>query len=236
MNTRMKFTMTMILGVGLTALQTSAAQVWDIANNSVTDSRTFDFDQPRTLTINDILKFNSADAVAAGEAAGTYVLTSVVISVAGTGMTGTFQFHNTYETAGTVNSANYYGSQGLTFTAQGSSALQAMTHDFNSGAPYLMAAGETKSDTFTPTLAAPATTTLMTGLDVFTGSGYIESSARLAAGMDASADAGISLLSLASGTANISITYNYVPEPTCAALLGLGCAALALCRRRSVKA
>ena len=240
MKTRLNLlTLTMLLGVVLMATPMQAAQSWDIVNNSVTDTRVLNFATPTTISISDLRQFSSAGAVTAGEEAGTYVLTSVVLSIEGSGtsMSGSFQFNNTYAVPGTINSASYAAGQGLTFSAGGLSALQTMTHTFNGGAAFELAGLTTTTENFTPTLGAAASTTVTTGLDAFVGSGYVAgSSANLAAGMSSSTAAGIFSGSFASGTATISITYNYtlVPEPTSAALLGLGCAVLALRRRRAV--
>lgn len=220
----------------LTTFTARAALVWDIGNNSATDSREIVFNTPGTATINDLLQFNSADAVAAGEAAGSYVLTSVVLTISGSAMSGTFEFNNTFGSAGTIYSANYAAGQGLTFAAAGATVVQTMSHAFNNGNEYDMAGFEFKSETFSPTLAAAGSTTVTTGLAAFTGSGYLaSSSADLSAQMTSSQDAGIFAGSLASGTANLSLTYNYtlVPEPTALALLGFGCAVLGLRRRRT---
>jgi len=211
-----------------------AAQIWDIANNKVTDSRSILFANTGTVNINDILQFNSAAAVTAGEAAGSYVLTSVTLAISGSGMSGTFQFNNLVGSAGTVNSANYSAGQGLTFTAAGSSTMQTMTHTFNGGLPLVIPGFDSASEVFTPTMGAAGSSTLNSGLAAFTGNGYLaNTSAGFSAGMESSTDAGIFSGSYGAGTANLSITYNYtlVPEPTSMALLAIGCAVLGLRRR-----
>ena len=230
-------TLTMLLGAGLMATPMQAVQSWDIANNSVTDTRVLNFATPTTISIDDLRQFSSADAVAAGEQAGTYVLTSVVLSITGSGMSGSFEFNNALNQPGTITSASYAAGQGLTFSAGGLSTLQTMTHTFHGGTPLVLANFATTTENFTPELGAAASTTATTGLDAFVGSGYVASSSgNLAAAMTSSTDAGIFSGSFASGNATISITYNYTlgPEPTSAALLGLGCAVLALRRRRAV--
>lgn len=220
----------------LTTFTARAALVWDTVNNTATDSRVIGFNTPGTTGINDLQQFNSAAAVAAGAAAGEYVLTSVVLTITGSGMSGTFQFNNTFATPGTIYSANYAAGQGLTFAVAGVSVVQTMSHTFNGGNPYVLAGNTSMSEPFTPTLGAVGATTVTTGLDAFTGDGYLaSSSANLAAQMSSSQDAGIFAGSLASGTANLSLTYHYelIPEPTSMALLGLGCAVLCLRRRRT---
>jgi len=131
MKTKKTSVLLMFIAVGLISMQANAAQVWDIVNNSVTDTRSITFPSTTTISINDILQFNSADAVSAGEAAGTYVLTSVVLDVNVTDMSGTFTFNNTLNANGTITAASFAGSQGVTFTAGANSALQSMTHVFN---------------------------------------------------------------------------------------------------------
>lgn len=218
--------------VALTGIA-QAAQVWDIANNKVTDSRSINFNNTGTLAITDILQFNSATAAFEEGVAGSYVLTSVTLAISGSSMAGSFLFLNTLPTSGVITSASFDAGQGLTFTAAGSSTMQTMTYTAL-GLPITMDPNSSFEQFFNPEMGVPGSRTINSGLAAFTGTGNLaDTSASFSAKTLSGGDAGTGVIGYGSGVANFSVTYNYalVPEPTSMALLALGCAVLGLRRR-----
>ena len=243
MNAAIRMTAAMSVMGCLVTLTASAAAtaVWDTANNTVTYS--YNEAAVGTLTANgaavslDFLKFSSANAVAAGEAAGTYSLSKVILSVDGT-VAGTFTFQNDTTGNATIHSASL--SSGFTFTVGGLTAQES----FNAAVagPQKVAGHSTFTQGFSSSGNGPITTVtqaldqLAAFSDTGSGNNYYTSIMELSAAILGEYSNKLTASVPATGSGSISVTYEYVPEPTALSLICLGSAFLALRRRHAAKA
>lgn len=229
---------------GFCALHVYAAPTWDVANNKVTYSvfqDNFALGQDgdgNNLTKSVFLSKLDLGQVASQEGVGTaanYLLSSVVLSMNGV-VYGTVYFKNnsgspvtpTFKVSGYSELA--YGTD---VTAPESYSRTTSIGTIPSGGVY--------SDTQVSIAgsATPKTVTITEDLGRFLGTGSIETIGAFPvdgyfSSGGTSFDATVSL----QGKADISVTYFYdytaVPEPTSMALVTIGCAVLALRRKRVI--
>lgn len=224
--------------IPMALLHATETAYWDVGNNTVTYvTKVSGLTDGASQTVY-LSKFNSANAIAAGEAAGkTYTLTSIVLSIDGA-ISGTLSFQN--NTAGSLSVGEAYvttdlSHKGFVLTSGGTVLKESITYT-DPHAPFSVAANSTVNHSFTDETGTKVyTPTISSALEAYTGSGTFASTVYQKFYVSASADAGI-LMGLVGtvGAADVSITYNYVPEPSTLVLLGLGCAAVASRRRRHI--
>lgn len=183
-------------------------------------------------------KFNSEGAATQLGQAGTYTLTSVVLSIDGS-IAGTFSYQNTQANAGKVYASGLNNSTTrfvLSANSKSASEYYSYTVVADGDTP-ISVAGNTTVTRNLPNTTAPgvAATTINSDLATFIGYDTYSGSAYLRASQSTDSDAGISSMVTASGSANFSVTYyfNYtpVPEPNTLALLGFGGIAMLIRRR-----
>ena len=218
--------------IGIFALQGNAAESWNLENNSVTYSVSVaNIPLGSTETKVNLSKLNLTE-VATQEGWGTGVdvaLSSVVLSMNGV-IVGSIYYWN--RSAETVSP---------TFVVSGTSALRygldaTSPESYSSSTPMGVIApnGEySEPNVSIAGSAAPKTVTITEGLERFLGAGTIETIAVFpVTGIFESGGTRFATEISLLGSADISITYNYVPEPSSVALLTMGFAALALRRKR----
>jgi hypothetical protein len=227
-----------VLVVGTFAIHVSATESWDIGNNSVTYS-VFQDNFELGIDVNgdnltksvSLSKFDSG-AVASheGGTAANYVLSSVVLSMNGT-VYGSVYFKNNSASAVTP-SFKVIGYSELTY---GSEVTPAESYNKTTAIGTIGAGGEYSQSVNLVGSASAKSVTITEGLSSFIGSGTIETLGAfpvdgyfVSGGTDWNSTVSLQ------GKADIAVTYNYtaVPEPTSFALITLGCAVLALRRKR----
>ena len=228
------------LSVVLFSIQVFAATTWDLDNNRVTYSVFQDnFQLGSKITKSVALSQLNLSEVAVQEGLGTavnYTLTSVVLSMNGT-VYGTIYLKN--NSASTVEPTfMVMGSSKLSF---GSSSTP--SEYYNQEVPIgTISAGQEYSENVTIVgLASPSSVNITQDLAQFLGTGTIETLGTFPVnGFFDSAGTDYNAVISLQGKADIAVTYNYeysaVPEPTSMALVALGCAALALRRKRVITA
>ena len=226
-------TMAMFL-IPMALLHATETANWDIGNNTVTYSTSVSgltYNNAQTVYLS---QFNTANAIAAGEASGsTYTLTSIVLSINGA-ISGTLKFVNTTDGSLNVAQASVIASPGFVLTSGANQISEAITY-IDTAAPFSVAGNSTVRHSFSSVTGTQVqSANISSALAAYVGSGTFASTVSQAFGISAQSDEDIaSSLSGSMGSANVSITYHYseVPEPSSLALLGLGCAAIASRRR-----
>lgn len=224
-----------VLVVGTFAIHVSAAESWDIGNNSVTYSvfqDNFELGDGLTKSVS-LSQLNLAE-VASHEGVGTaanYLLSSVVLSMNGT-VYGSIYFKNNSASAVTP-SFKVVGYSELTY---GSEVTPAEMYTKTTAIGAVGAGGEYSQSVNLVGSTSAKSVTITEGLSSFIGSGAIETLGAfpvdgyfITGGTDWNSTVSLQ------GKADIAVTYNYttvVPEPTSMALVTLGCAVLALRRKR----
>ncbi len=206
--------------------------VWDTFNNTVTYSDS----AAGIISYGDIMslslsKFNSDNAISAGAASGiTYTLSKVILSIDGQ-IAGEFSYFNSQTSSRDVSSSALRSMTAFTLTANAIDAREYFAYTVPN-MPITVDAGATVTRVFASE-GSGGTTTITDALRLsdFTGNGTFVSSVSLQAEDTTTKQSGIFSGLTASGNASISVTYQYVPEPTSLALLGMGFAAI-LTRRR----
>ncbi len=216
-------------------MQAAETAIWNTANNTVTYANSVSGVTSAGATL-DFSKFNSASAAAAEGQAGAYTLTRVVLSIDGS-ISATFRFMNSAEDDRNVASAYLINNPGFSLTAGGNSATEAYIYS-DPATPFVVAGGETVNHSFNSSGTGLAQTDIVTGLAAYTGDDKLSSAVSLGFQIGGSFGEDVfTALKNSLGSADVSVTYYYdftpVPEPTCLALVGLGCAALLARRRRA---
>jgi len=233
MNIKNGYCLRVGLVIGIFALHGNAAESWNIGNNSVTYSVSLTgIDIAESETSVSLSKLNLSE-VAVRENVGTaanYALSSVVLSMNGV-IVGAIYYQNN---SSVTRSPTFVvtGSSGFSF---GSDATASESYSLTT--PLSVPKDGVYSDSSVSIAGSvePKTVTITEGLDRFLGDGT--ETIMTMATFDLSANwlnTGANTVSwnTLTGSADISITYNYVPEPSSVALLTLGCAVLALRRKR----
>lgn len=235
-----------LLGVVFFSIQAFAATTWDLENNRVTYSVFQDNfqlgqdQQGNNLTKSVALSQLNLSTVAQQEGVGTaanYVLTSVVLSMNGS-VYGSVYFKNN----GSAPLTATFKVTGFSELSLGTDVTPAETYSRTTPIGTI-AAGSEYSDPNVSVLGSvsPKTVTITEDLQRFLGSGTIETIGAFPVDgyFTAAGAEWVSTVAL-QGKADISVTYNYeyssVPEPTSMALVAMGCAALALRRKRVITA
>lgn len=220
--------------VPLSCLHAAESVVWDDANNKVTYTR---FTDGQTLgdaeTSVNLSQFSATkmDQHFGNGGLVSFTLTKAILSIDGS-IYGEVWFQNNDATKTATPSFEVtQGRSWLTFGGQ-----TTPTQYFNDGVPIGSVAPGQRVDTSVNVSAtgdAVTQTYITTALAQFIGNGEITTAATVkGAGAFyvsniSGSTSGFDLL----GASNVSVTYEYVPEPSTLALLGFGCTAL-LARRR----
>lgn len=254
MKTRAKLAMAASLGLGLAVMQAQAAETvtwgtWAPSGVPGVQVNTVTYQNSAAGIVSgasatEILlsQWNMAtmDAHEGGSGLGIYELTSAILSINGSAV-GSFVFVNNNAFAATVESAGLTKSSAFTVTAGGTTATESFYQDA-AGFPLELNANETLPVTGVAFAGAGIASKSVAAGDLANyiypgfGSDKLTSLVTLNGsglfGLDEEVSAKLTALL---GSADVSIQYTYVPEPTSLALIGLGLAAVAL-RRRAVKA
>lgn len=229
-----------LLSVVFFSIQAFAATTWDLENNRVTYSVFQDnFQLGSKITQSVSLSQLNLSEVAQQEGLGTaanYTLASVVLSMNGT-VYGTIYLKN--NNASPVEPTfKVMGSSKLSFGATATSS-QSYYQEVEIGT--IASRAEYSGNVTVQGSAPPSSVSITQDLERFLGTGTIETVGTFPVdGYFASAGSDYNTVISLQGKADISVTYNYeyssVPEPTSMALVAMGCAALALRRKRVITA
>jgi hypothetical protein len=227
------------LVVGTLTMYVSAGTSWDINNNNVTYSvfqDNFELGQDDNgVNITKTVSLSQLDLseVASREGIGTaanYMLSSVVLSMNGT-VYGTIKVINT----GASSVSPRYVINGQSTLTYGSATTPDEGYSGTVVFPAISPGGEYIKEVNVVGSVTPETVTITEDLARFLGTGTLETIGAFPVYGYFTTGGTMVLADIAlQGKADISVTYNYsqVPEPTSFALLIVGCAVLALRRKR----
>ena len=234
----MKIKLLLLLTMWFSLTTLHAEGVWDIANNRVTYSvfqDNIELGDHSSTTIA-LSQLNLAE-VATQEGGGTsqdYLLTSAVLAINGT-VYGSIYYKNKSSTSTqpTFKISGYSDLKFGTDVTKPTDVTEPETYFSNTSLGTMLPSAQFTKDLSIAGTPNGQSMTIVDDLARFVGTGNIQAVAAFP--VDAyftSFGTDYEAIIAMKGKADISVTYNYVPEPTGAALLSIGSLVIALRRKR----